>query len=64
MFTGYPPGCRFILYSHGGQDTKFWAGHYGVKITLSSLKFDFSHMAGPYEGIFHLPEQKVGVTFE
>ena len=62
VFTSYPPGCRFIKYSHGGKDNRFWAGHYGVKMTLSSVKFDFWHVAGPYEGVFQLPEQKVGVN--
>lgn len=58
VFTSYPPGCRYIRYIHGGHDEKWWAGHYGVKITLSSLRFDFTHIAGPYVGEFKLPEQQ------
>ena len=48
---------------HGGKDDRFWAGHYGVKMTLSSLKFDFSHVAGPYEGVFEPKSYDVSVAF-
>ncbi|XP_066493987.1 F-box only protein 6-like isoform X1 [Tiliqua scincoides] len=36
-FHNYAPGVRRILFSHGGQDTQFWAGWYGVRVTNSSL---------------------------
>ncbi|KAH3852528.1 F-box only protein 44-like isoform X2 [Dreissena polymorpha] len=36
-FIIYGPGVRFIEYSHGGKDTCYWAGHFGVKITCSSV---------------------------
>jgi hypothetical protein len=28
--TAYPVGLRRIVYRDGGQDSEFWAGHYGV----------------------------------
>ena len=59
MFSNYLPGCRYIKIKHGGQDTKWWAGNFGVKITLSSVRFDFSHTAGPFEGEYKLPSQEV-----
>ncbi|KAK3092427.1 hypothetical protein FSP39_002685, partial [Pinctada imbricata] len=31
-----PPGTRYILYSHKGKGQN-WAGHYGAKMTLSSV---------------------------
>ena len=33
MFKGYPSGVRFVEFTHGGKDTKYWAGHFGVKLT-------------------------------
>jgi len=33
VFKGYPSGVRFVEFTHGGKDTKYWAGHFGVKIT-------------------------------
>ncbi|XP_067288183.1 F-box only protein 2-like [Pseudorasbora parva] len=39
-FTGYGPGLRFISFEHGGQDTKFWKGWYGVRVTGSSVTID------------------------
>lgn len=36
-FSRYGPGVRFIEYTHGGQDNCNWAGHYGAKISCSSL---------------------------
>ncbi|XP_061457910.1 uncharacterized protein LOC133372839 [Rhineura floridana] len=36
-FHNYPPGVRHILFHHGGQDTQFWAGWYGVRVTNSSI---------------------------
>ncbi|KAH3852394.1 uncharacterized protein LOC127875003 [Dreissena polymorpha] len=36
-FIDYGPGVRFIEYSHGGKDSCFWQGHFGVKITCSSV---------------------------
>ncbi|XP_046517488.1 F-box only protein 6-like isoform X3 [Equus quagga] len=36
-FSDYPPGVRHILFQHGGQDTQFWAGWYGPRVTNSSI---------------------------
>ncbi|XP_063173548.1 F-box only protein 6-like [Candoia aspera] len=36
-FHNYPSGVRHILFKHGGQDTQFWAGWYGVRVTNSSI---------------------------
>uniref|UniRef100_A0A1B6F471 F-box domain-containing protein n=1 Tax=Cuerna arida TaxID=1464854 RepID=A0A1B6F471_9HEMI len=36
-FKNYGPGVRFVLFKHGGQDTQFWAGHYGSKMAGGSV---------------------------
>uniref|UniRef100_A0A8C6I7B2 Uncharacterized protein n=1 Tax=Mus spicilegus TaxID=10103 RepID=A0A8C6I7B2_MUSSI len=36
-FSDYPPGVRHILFQHGGQDTQFWKGWYGPRVTKSSI---------------------------
>ncbi|KAM4704042.1 F-box only protein 2 [Rhinophrynus dorsalis] len=36
-FSGYGPGVRFIRFQHGGQDSVFWKGWYGVRVTNSSV---------------------------
>ncbi|KYO31471.1 F-box only protein 6 isoform X1 [Alligator mississippiensis] len=36
-FRNYKPGVRYILFKHGGQDTQFWAGWYGIRVTNSSI---------------------------
>ncbi|KAM8926949.1 F-box only protein 2 [Pelodytes ibericus] len=36
-FSGYGPGVRFVWFEHGGQDTIFWKGWYGVRVTNSSV---------------------------
>uniref|UniRef100_A0A8C0IFD7 FBA domain-containing protein n=1 Tax=Bubo bubo TaxID=30461 RepID=A0A8C0IFD7_BUBBB len=36
-FQNYPAGVRYIWFQHGGQDTQFWAGWYGVRVTNSSI---------------------------
>ncbi|XP_042334516.1 uncharacterized protein LOC121936375 [Sceloporus undulatus] len=36
-FHDYPAGVRHILFRHGGQDTQFWAGWYGVRVTNTSV---------------------------
>ncbi|XP_056305076.1 F-box only protein 44-like [Danio aesculapii] len=38
VFKDYGPGVRFISFTHGGRDTLFWAGHYGIRITNSSVE--------------------------
>ncbi|XP_029911011.1 F-box only protein 6-like isoform X2 [Myripristis murdjan] len=37
-FKNYGQGVRFIRFTHGGQDTQFWAGWYGVRVTESSVE--------------------------
>ncbi|KAF3689425.1 F-box only protein 2 [Channa argus] len=39
-FSEYGPGIRFISFEHGGQDTKFWDGWYGVRVTGSSVTIE------------------------
>lgn len=36
-FQNYPAGVRYIWFQHGGQDTQFWAGWYGIRVTNSSI---------------------------
>ncbi|XP_025045279.1 F-box only protein 2 [Pelodiscus sinensis] len=36
-FSDYGPGARFVRFEHGGQDTLFWKGWYGVRVTNSSV---------------------------
>ncbi|XP_053547431.1 F-box only protein 6 [Bombina bombina] len=39
-FRDYGPGVRYIYFQHGGQDTQFWAGWYGVRVTNSSVTIE------------------------
>ncbi|XP_075046317.1 F-box only protein 44 [Mixophyes fleayi] len=39
-FTNYGPGVRYILFQHGGKDTQFWAGWYGIRVTNSSVTME------------------------
>ncbi|KAA0706921.1 F-box only protein 6 [Triplophysa tibetana] len=38
VFELYGPGVRFIRFTHGGQDTQFWAGWYGIRVINSSVE--------------------------
>lgn len=38
VFRDYGPGVRYIRFIHGGKDTQFWAGWYGVRLTDSSVE--------------------------
>lgn len=38
VFKNYGPGARFIRFTHGGKDTQFWAGWYGIRVTNSSVE--------------------------
>ncbi|KAG7267489.1 hypothetical protein CRUP_023143 [Coryphaenoides rupestris] len=40
VFFRYGPGLRFISFQHGGQDTKFWEGWYGVRVTGSLVTLE------------------------
>ncbi|TRY93104.1 hypothetical protein DNTS_008626 [Danionella cerebrum] len=39
-FVDYGPGLRFISFEHGGQDTKYWQGWFGIRVTGSSVTID------------------------
>ncbi|XP_040286399.1 F-box only protein 44-like [Bufo bufo] len=39
-FSNYGPGVRYVYFQHGGQDTQFWAGWYGVRVTNSSITIE------------------------
>ncbi|XP_006901182.1 PREDICTED: LOW QUALITY PROTEIN: F-box only protein 27 [Elephantulus edwardii] len=35
VFSKVKSGIRFVSFEHWGQDTQFWAGHYGARVTNS-----------------------------
>ncbi|XP_051063536.1 F-box only protein 27 isoform X2 [Phodopus roborovskii] len=37
VFSNIGRGVRFVSFEHWGQDTQFWAGHYGARVTNSSV---------------------------
>ena len=37
MFSNIKMGIHFVSFEHWGQDTQFWAGHYGAHVTNSSV---------------------------
>ncbi|XP_032401487.1 F-box only protein 2-like isoform X1 [Xiphophorus hellerii] len=39
-FYDYGPGMRFISFEHGGCDTSYWEGWFGVRVTGSSVTLD------------------------
>ncbi|XP_063799952.1 F-box only protein 6-like isoform X2 [Pseudophryne corroboree] len=39
-FSSYGPGVRYVHFQHGGQDTQFWAGWFGIRVTNSSVMVD------------------------
>ncbi|XP_065142204.1 F-box only protein 44-like [Paramisgurnus dabryanus] len=38
VFKNYGPGVRFIRFTHGGKDTKSWAGWYGIRVINSNVE--------------------------
>lgn len=38
VFQDYGPGVRYIRFTHGGKDTQFWAGWYGIRVTDSCVE--------------------------
>ncbi|XP_019205681.1 F-box only protein 6 isoform X1 [Oreochromis niloticus] len=38
VFRDYGPGVRYIRFRHGGKDTQYWAGWYGIRVTDSSVE--------------------------
>uniref|UniRef100_A0A8C6SQN2 Zgc:175088 n=1 Tax=Neogobius melanostomus TaxID=47308 RepID=A0A8C6SQN2_9GOBI len=39
-FSDYGPGLRFITFEHGGQDTNYWDGWFGVRVTASCVSIE------------------------
>uniref|UniRef100_A0A2K5QM32 F-box protein 27 n=1 Tax=Cebus imitator TaxID=2715852 RepID=A0A2K5QM32_CEBIM len=37
VFSNIKMGVRFVSFEHWGQDTEFWAGHYGARLTNSCV---------------------------
>ncbi|XP_068604844.1 F-box only protein 6-like [Brachionichthys hirsutus] len=37
-FQNYGPGVRYVRFTHGGKDTQFWAGWYGIRVTDSCVE--------------------------
>ncbi|XP_064149695.1 F-box only protein 27 [Loxodonta africana] len=37
VFSNIKKGVRFVSFEHWGQDTQFWAGHFGARVTNSSV---------------------------
>ncbi|XP_023577229.1 F-box only protein 27-like [Octodon degus] len=37
VFSNIKVGVRFVSFEHAGKDTLFWAGHYGTRMTNSSV---------------------------
>ncbi|XP_073326943.1 F-box only protein 6-like [Pagrus major] len=38
VFQNYGPGVRYIRFTHGGKDTQFWKGWYGIRVTESCVE--------------------------
>lgn len=38
VFKNYGPGVRYICFTHGGKDTQFWKGWYGIRVTESCVE--------------------------
>eukprot|EP00073_Rattus_norvegicus_P047005 XP_017449155.1 PREDICTED: F-box only protein 2 isoform X1 [Rattus norvegicus] len=36
-FTDYGPGVRYVRFEHGGQDSVYWKGWFGARVTNSSV---------------------------
>ncbi|XP_044291439.1 F-box only protein 17-like [Varanus komodoensis] len=41
-FRRYGPGVRYVHFQHKGKDTQFWAGHYGARVTNSTVRVKVS----------------------
>ncbi|XP_031424080.1 F-box only protein 2 isoform X2 [Clupea harengus] len=39
-FSEYGEGLRFISFEHGGQDSRFWHGWFGVRVTGSGVRVE------------------------
>uniref|UniRef100_A0A087XHF3 FBA domain-containing protein n=2 Tax=Poecilia formosa TaxID=48698 RepID=A0A087XHF3_POEFO len=38
VFKDYGPGVRYVYFEHGGRDSVFWAGWYGIRLTETSIE--------------------------
>uniref|UniRef100_A0A668RCX7 FBA domain-containing protein n=1 Tax=Oreochromis aureus TaxID=47969 RepID=A0A668RCX7_OREAU len=38
VFHKYGPGVRYIRFTHGGKNLRWWKGHFGIHITGSSVE--------------------------
>ncbi|XP_027872901.1 F-box only protein 6-like [Xiphophorus couchianus] len=38
VFKDYGPGVRYVRFIHGGKDTKWWAGWFGIRVTESCVE--------------------------
>uniref|UniRef100_A0A1A7XTK8 F-box protein 6 n=2 Tax=Iconisemion striatum TaxID=60296 RepID=A0A1A7XTK8_9TELE len=38
VFQNYGPGVRYIRFVHGGKDTQYWAGWFGIRVTDSCVE--------------------------
>lgn len=38
LFRNLTKNLRYVLFFHGGKDTVYWHGHYGVKLTNSQVR--------------------------
>uniref|UniRef100_A0A3B5M6C6 FBA domain-containing protein n=1 Tax=Xiphophorus couchianus TaxID=32473 RepID=A0A3B5M6C6_9TELE len=38
VFKDYGPGVRYVYFEHGGKDSVFWAGWYGIRLTETSIE--------------------------
>lgn len=47
-FSNYGPGVRYVYFQHGGKDTQFWAGWYGVRVTNSSVTIEPEDLSASY----------------
>ncbi|XP_013927197.1 PREDICTED: F-box only protein 27-like [Thamnophis sirtalis] len=60
-FRQYGPGVRYILFRHRGKDTQFWKGHYGARVTNSSMVIQFSSESAesPEPGLSSAPTSQL-----
>ncbi|XP_042296616.1 F-box only protein 27 [Sceloporus undulatus] len=42
VFRNYGPGVRYVYFKHAGRDSQYWAGHYGARVTNSTVLVEFS----------------------
>lgn len=58
-FQNYGTGVQYVLFSHVGCDSQFWAGHYGSKMTNASVIVDLQSMEDPHD---KTPEEKAEIV--